>query len=279
MKDRHIEFGLGAIEATVFLPLLGRARDAEKSNSLLSDSYAKDIVDSLDFDFSSLEQDEHAEGEQLSWAIRAWNFDNAIRRFLEEKGDAVVFNIGAGLDTTFQRVDNGSVRWVNIDLPGVVEMRKTLIPDSEREITIAKSVFDYSWFEDVKEFSAGRRVLLMAAGVLFFFGAGEMRGLFRRLAEEFPSAQFVFDAMSSPIWIALTNWQMHRTGRMDPAARLKWHLRKASQLKRWVPSVRVIDEYFMFSRITLPSDLNRKIARDIRIADFLRIYRMVHVAL
>jgi O-methyltransferase involved in polyketide biosynthesis len=279
MKDRLIEVDLGAIEATLFLPLLGRARDAEKSNSILSDSYAKDIVSRLNFDFSSLEQGAHAEGEQLSWTIRAWNFDDTIRRFLVEEGDAAVVNIGAGLDTTFQRVDDGNVRWTNIDLPSVVGLRKTLIPDSDRESTIAKSVFDYSWFEDVTEFSAGRRVLLMAAGVLFFFGARELRVLFRRLAEEFPSAHFVFDAMSSPIWVALTNWQMHRTGRMDPSARLKWHLRKASQLKRWVPTARVIDEYPMFSRMTLPGDSDRKVIRDIRIADFLRIYRMVHVTL
>ena len=85
--------------------------------------------------------------------------------------------------------------------------------------------------------------------------------------------------MSSPIWVALTNWQMHRMGRMDPSARLKWHLRKASQLKRWVSTVRIVEEYPMFSRKTLPGDVDKKVARDIRIADLLRIYRMVHVTL
>ena len=132
MKDRHIEVDLSAIEATVFLLLLGRARDAQRSDSLLSDFYARDIFDSLDFDFSSLEQDDHAEGEQLSWAIRAWNFDNEIRGFLAEKGAAAVINIGAGLDTTFQRVDDGDMRWVNIDLPGVAEIRKMRIADRLR---------------------------------------------------------------------------------------------------------------------------------------------------
>jgi O-methyltransferase involved in polyketide biosynthesis len=279
MIDQDIEIDLGAVQATLLLPLLARARDAEKSNSILFDSHARDIVTRLNYDFSALEEGGHTEGEQLTWAIRAWNFDNTVRGFLKQNGDAVVVNIGAGLDTTFQRVDDGNTHWVNIDLPGAVRLRHTLIPDSEREVTIAKSVFDYSWFDDIAEYTAGRRVLLMAAGVLFYFDRSEVRSLFRRLAGEYPSADFVFDAMSSAIWIALTNWEMHRTGKMESTARLKWHLRKASQLRRWVHTVKVVEEYSMFSRVAPKDEWDQKLIKDMRIADFLRMYRMVHVTL
>jgi len=46
---------------------------------------------------------------------------------IPKNGGAVVVNIGAGLDSTFQRVDPGTVRWINIDLPDVVAMRQKLI--------------------------------------------------------------------------------------------------------------------------------------------------------
>lgn len=280
MKGRDMEIALDGVQATLLLPLLARARDAERKNSVLSDSYAKDIVAKLRYDFAALEEGEHTEGEQLNWVIRAWNFDNTARSFFADAAAAAtVVNIGAGLDTTFQRIDDGKVQWFNIDLPDVAALRSSLIPDTEREVTIAKSVFDYSWLDDVAESPAGRRVLLMAAGVLFYFNETEVGSLFRQLARQFPNAHFVFDAMSSPIWIALTNWQMHRTGKLEPTARLRWHIRKASRISRYVRTARVVEEYSMFSRIAPRDEWGKKLIRDLRIADFLGIYRMIHVTL
>ena len=100
------------------------------------------------------------------WAIRAYNFDNIVKAFLANNSRAVVVNFGAGLETTFQRVDEGTVLWINIDLPDVVALRQKLIPDSEREMTIAKSIFDFTWTDDISRLTKGRSILVMAAGVL-----------------------------------------------------------------------------------------------------------------
>ena len=43
--------------------------------------------------------------------------DAAIRTFLARHPDAVVVNLGGGLDTRFFRVDNGRVLWKEIDVP------------------------------------------------------------------------------------------------------------------------------------------------------------------
>ncbi|MCP3901425.1 MAG: hypothetical protein GY707_17100 [Desulfobacteraceae bacterium] len=77
-----------------------------------------------------------------------------IKAFIENNSKTVVINIGAGLDTTFQRVDDGTVLWINIDLQDVVAMRQKLIqqkliPESEREMTLAKSIFDFTWIDDI----------------------------------------------------------------------------------------------------------------------------------
>jgi O-methyltransferase involved in polyketide biosynthesis len=125
---------------------------------------------------------------QSVWAIRAYNFDNILEVFLANNSRAVVVNIGAGLDTTFQRVGEGTVLWINIDLPDVVALRQKLIPDSDREMTIAKSVFDFTWIDDISLWTKGRSILFMAAGVLCYFEAQEVEILFRKLAETYPSS-------------------------------------------------------------------------------------------
>jgi len=237
---------LVALQETLVLPLWARAKEAEKKNPVVRDIYARDIVARINYDFSKIEA-EQSKDHQLVWAVRACIFDNTVKSFLEQNRNALVVNIGAGLDTTFQRVDNGSVLWFNIDLPDVAALRQKLIPDSEREITIAKSVFDFTWMDDIAPQAKGRSIIFMAAGVLCYFEAREVETLFRKLAGAYPAAHVVFDSMS---WF--TAWGANRDilkkSGMDSSALIKWHLKKASNLKKWVNTLKVVEEYPMLSR-------------------------------
>ncbi len=156
MKNRDIKIDLGAVQETLILPLWARAKEMEKKNPIVYDTYARDIVARIDYDFSKIEAGRVAD-HQVVWAICAYNFDNIVKTFLANNSSALVVNIGAGLDTTFQRVDNVSVLWINIDLPDVVALRQKLIPDSARELTIAKSVFDFTWMDDIEQQAANSR--------------------------------------------------------------------------------------------------------------------------
>jgi O-methyltransferase involved in polyketide biosynthesis len=277
VKDQDLKIELGAVEETLVLPLWARAKDAETNDPILNDTYSRDIVAKIDYDFEKIESGQTA-SHQLVWPVRAYNFDNSIRKFLMQDSNAVVINIGAGLDTTFQRVDNGSVLWINIDMPGVVILRQKLIPYSERERTIAKSVFDFTWMDDIARQIEGRPLLFIAAGVLCYFEASEVKILFCKFAGAYPEAHVIFDAMSRlTVWGA--NRDIMKKSGMDASVRLKWHLKRASRLKKWVDTINVIEEYPMFSKLTRKENWSKKLIRDMRIADFLRLYNMVHVQL
>lgn len=279
-KEKDIKINLGEIQTTLLLPLYARAREMEKKDPLVCDNYAKSIVAKIDYDFSKFEEGQ-IENHQLIWALRAYNFDNIIGAFLENNRDAVVINIGAGLDTTFRRVDNGDVMWINIDLPDVVALRQKLIPDTEREMTIAKSMFDFTWIDDIAQHTKGKSIMIMAAGVLFYFEPSEVKALFCKLAETYPSAHVVFDSMS---WFAVwaSNLTIMRKSGIGSSARLKWHLKKASHLREWVNTIRIIEEYPIFSRVPIRDDWGKNVIRDLKIANLLHlnnIYKMVHVQL
>ena len=70
-----------------------------------------------------------------------------------------------------------------------------------------------------------------------------------------------------------------RKSRMDSSALLKWHLKKASQLRRWIDAIKIVEEYSMFSRVPIKDDWSKKLIRDIKIAGRLRLYNMIHVQL
>ena len=268
---------LGTVQETLVLPLWARAKDAVTDDPILNDTYARDIVARLDYDFTNIESEQTA-SHQLVWPVRAYNFDNSIREFLKHSSNAVVINIGAGLDTTFQRVDNGSVQWVNIDLPDVVLLRQKLIPDSEHERTIAKSVFDFTWLSDINLLIKDRPTMFMAAGVLCYFEAREVKSIFCKLADSYPKAHVIFDAMSKlTVWGA--NRDIMKKSGMDKSVRLKWHLKRAHRLKKWVDTIEIVEEYPMFSRLPVKKAWSKKLARDIKIASRLRLYQLVHIQL
>lgn len=220
MNEQDLKIDLGAVAETLVIPLWARAKDAEKKDPILNDTYAKDIVAKIDYDFSKIET-KYMENHQLVWTIRAYNFENCGREFIKNKNNAMVINIGAGLDTTFKRVDNGSVLWINVELPDVAALRQKLI-----------------------------------------------------LADAYPSAHVLFDAMSRfTVW--LSNRAILKKSGMDSSARLKWHLKRASGLRRWVDTIKIIEEYPMFSRVPIKQEWSKKLIWDIKIAGRLRLYNMV----
>ena len=278
MDEKNIKLEVGAIQQTLILPLWARARETDKKHPILKDPIAKDIISSIEYDFSLIESNkEFAENQQIQWALRAYHFDIKIREFLENNFNATVINIGAGLDTTFHRVDDGKVNWINIELPDVAALRQKIIPDKKREMTIAKSVFDFRWINDISRQTENRSIMFMAAGVFFYFSKSEMKRLLCKIAEIFPKSQIVFDVLSSWIWVALTNWAIMNKSEMASSIRLKWYLKKAALLQKWIASVKVIDEYSMFSRIQPKDYWDKKVIRDMKIGNFLKVYNMVHV--
>ena len=123
-----------------------------------------------------------------------------------------------------------------------------------------------------------RSMLFMAAGVLCYFEPNEVETLFQKLADAYPSAHVLFDAMSRfTVWYS--NRAIIKKSGMDSSVRLKWHLKKASHLRRWVDTIKIVEEYPMFSRVPIKKGWSKKLIRDIKIAGRLRLYNMVLVQL
>jgi O-methyltransferase involved in polyketide biosynthesis len=277
LEKGKITIELGSVQETLLMPLWARAREAEKENPIVCDNYARNIVKRIEYDFSKLDALLTDEMHQMSFPIRAYNFDSIVMAFLEQNRKAVVVNIGAGLDTTFQRVDNGKVLWINIDLPDVVALRQKLIPDSKREITIDKSVFDFTWMNDIARKTRDCSIMFMAAGVFCYFEVSDIKNLFRKLADLYPSSHVVFDSFQ---WFTVWAWNMGvRMGKAHLSALMKWHLKRASHLKKWVDTIKVVEDYPMFAKVKFRNDWSRKVIRGMKVTNMLRLYNMVHVQL
>ena len=59
--------------------------------------------------------------------------DRSLREIIRKHPDSVIVNMGAGFDDRFSRVDNGRIRWFDIDLPDMICARIELgTPSAQR---------------------------------------------------------------------------------------------------------------------------------------------------
>jgi O-methyltransferase involved in polyketide biosynthesis len=222
-------------------PLWGRAVFSGLYPEILDDKEAVGIIDSLDYDFRKIEK---ALGEYggLCYIVRGRKIDNTIKRFISEYPRATIVNIGAGFDATFPRVDNGAIHWYDLDLRDVIALRKKIIPEGPRNICIAKSVFDYSWFKDVR-FHERDGILFVAGGVFFYFYEDRIRELFVALAENFPAGELYFDGQTKAA-LKISSKMVRMSGNKE--AIMHFYINNPRIFNLWSPLLRLksADPYF-----------------------------------
>jgi O-methyltransferase involved in polyketide biosynthesis len=241
-----ISVDLGNVQKTLFLPLWGRAVESQKVNPKLVDPMAVDIINQIDQDFSSL-YEKMDDLSQIAWIQRSLIGDRMIARFLERYPAGPVVNIGCGLDTTFDRVDNGQVHWFDLDLPDVIDLRKRFMDETDRRKFIAASFLDDAWMESIPDDGP---VFFLAAGVFYYFEPDEIKNFYLRLLDRLPGSEILFD-VSSPAGIKIANQKVIESSGLDARSYLKWGLKNKKDVLAWDPRLELIGVYYYFRNIKL----------------------------
>ena len=214
---------LSEAQETLLMPLWARARESKLPNPLIRDQQAEEMVAKLDFPFELFAQKSVP---AVDYSLRASIFDQLIQEFLSNHPAATVVELGVGLDTRSDRIDNGKASWIGLDLPEVIEMRKTFLPETERKHMIAHSLLNPRWCEDVKQ-HCGETVIFTLEGVLYFFNESQVRELLSLMADHFPAASVIFDAQS-PWFLKVSN---ARHPLQD--SKLLFSLRNPASIETW----------------------------------------------
>jgi O-methyltransferase involved in polyketide biosynthesis len=232
---------LDGVSETLLIPLYTRAIESGRPDALIKDEKAVAMVAQFNYDFSRIAL--HGD-DAVEIIMRVREFDRHAREFQAHNPDAVVVHIGCGLDTRFERVDNGRVEWHDLDLPPVIELRRKLIGgEGPRYHLLSGSVFDEPWLETLSSYRP-RPFMFLAEGVLPYFEEAQVRSLIVKLRGRFPGAEFVCDAQT-PFIIWGNNLQL---AWMRVGARLRWGLKNSRDVEAWGDGIRLLDEWFYFDR-------------------------------
>lgn len=176
------------LEQTAFLTQYARALDSRWPRPILGDTLADEVVAKIDYDFAGLGVTDSI---VCQTALRAKMLDDRVRAFISKHPDAVVVDLGAGLDTGVYRVSpSGTVDWYSIDLPRVIRLREQTMPGPDNAHSIAVSLADDRW---PSEIPADRPTILIADGLFAFLSKPVIVGIFLRITDHFGSGELAFN--------------------------------------------------------------------------------------
>ncbi|MEW5941665.1 MAG: class I SAM-dependent methyltransferase [Chloroflexota bacterium] len=235
---------LDGVAETLLIPLYNRAMESQRPDAMIKDEKAVSLVAEGRLDFSRVKQIKMNELLKVMRIMFTREFDCYTCDFIRRHPDAVVIHIGCGLDSRFERVDNGRVEWYDLDFQDVIELRRKLIGDErEHYHLLACSVVENAWLEAVKVHSS-RPFLFLAETVFVYFTEEQVRSLVLTLRDHFPGAELVFDG-----WRPFEVWLGNRHLSSSPFAGLmQWGFWRGQELEGWGDDIRLLDEWGFFDQ-------------------------------
>ena len=228
---------LQGVEKTMLLTLFAKAQHSQKKNHRFYDQKAIDVISQIDYDFSVADKDRFMKYGVISRTIV---LDEMVSDYIDKNPHATIVNIGSGMDTRFNRLDNGLIRWYNIDLENSANFRLQYIEDNERVTTLAYSAMDPAWANEIKIESGN--LLFIIEGLSMYLTEKDNKDILKIIADNFRRCT-VFVEIMPPVSVEnVTEKSVEETD-----SKFIWGVQKGSQLVklnsafRWIRDVNLFD--------------------------------------
>lgn len=190
-----VEVDLNGVARTLLVTLVARAQDFSAPQPILGDAHAQHVLERLDVDEAEMSITPY---QRSSVALRASQFDRWTDDFLQRHPDTTVLHMACGFDSRMDRVTWGqNTRWIDIDLPEVIEIRRKIMPESlpGRDYSLLGiDVLDENWMRAI---STHGPVLVVMEGLLCYFREEDVSRLLQRLCRRFRAGELLFEVINS----------------------------------------------------------------------------------
>ncbi|MCI2418424.1 class I SAM-dependent methyltransferase [Saccharopolyspora sp. K220] len=224
------------VEESLYLTLAGRALDSRAPNPVLGDTASAEIVRQIGYDLADFPM---PSSKSFDIALRTKMLDDVVRGVVARHPDAVVLDLGAGLDPRSSRIDAPhTTDWYAIDFTEVIKVRRETMPTRPNEHGIAADLTDPHWLDEVP---GDRPAVIVADGLVAFLADADFSALLNRLTSHFPSGEVAFNTYPKfAVW-AIKHFRgtrsiadlVRNSGFDDPR-----------DPERWDPDLELVEEIF-----------------------------------
>ncbi|MFC3448262.1 class I SAM-dependent methyltransferase [Amycolatopsis speibonae] len=183
---QRLRLDLDPLRETLLLTLQAKALDAKTPDPILGDAHSVGIAEEIDYDFAKLKLKPSL---VCGTALRAKKLDEAVRAFVADHPDAVVLDLGCGLDTRVLRCDPpAGVDWYDVDFPDIVDLRPRFLPD--RSLCIGADLTEGGWLDPLPR---DRPAMIVAEGLLPFLPGDTFQRMIRDLTAHFATGELAIN--------------------------------------------------------------------------------------
>lgn len=199
---------LQGVADTLYIPLTARIQVSKRFPDFFYDEKALELEKELPDD--SIEKNS-GEYFYMASVCRYKVTDEIVKDFISKNGKCNIINLGAGLETSYFRIKPENAVFYEVDLPEVIDTRRRVLGESEREILIGGDLFDLSWAGTVDKTLP---TLMVVSGVFQYFTKEKITEFIREAKDTFTRAELVFDAMTSKA-LKYANKYVRKTGNKE----------------------------------------------------------------
>lgn len=182
-------------------------------------------------------------------SMRAKRYDEYAVSFFKEHPEGVLVHIGCGMDSRFQRIDNGRLTCFDLDLPEMINFKRQFFEETERYHLIPASVFDPGWMDQVSKSGRGP-VLFMAEGVFMYLDSAKVKELILTLQSRFPGSELVCEVVKELFtrkpWNRMVSIKLNQQMGVGKDAAFNFGIRNSREMESWGKGIEYLDEWNYF---------------------------------
>lgn len=242
LKDKMSEINnrilsLNSLEKTLIIPLWARTEET-LNGALINDELSVKLMEKIDTSIFAFNQMSSFVRNYLLTAIanRTILIDKYLDILINE--NSVVYNFGCGLDTRFDRYKGKVQKWMDIDLPKVIDLRKELFLESDNYFMKSASILDdkFDFIVDSED------NIIICEGLLMYFRESQVKIFLKKVIDTTKSGNIILETLGS--WAKLkVNPVIKGIGENS---RYRWTLNNTQDCRKLDTRMKMIDSKNIF---------------------------------
>ena len=241
MARPHAPTPLHGVQRTLFVPLIVRAQAPLWCPMLDPQDRCAGEVLARSGEQAANYLTDGATALNILW--RTQKIKAIATEFFERFAHVQGVNLGAGLTDYFQWLDNGHNRWLDVDMPDVVALRRRWLPAAGGRAELqAQDLRTPGWWDrlGLQRHNHRNPLLLISEGVLMYMGPTEVQAFFREIGEHAPEGTALLCDFISPLGIGQTPPFNHHP---HDSVAFRWGAHNGEELAAFHPRLELLEQH------------------------------------
>jgi len=181
--------------------------------------------------------------------MRARKYDLLCMEFLQEYPDGLILSLGAGFDTRFWRLGGKGLKYMELDLPAVIQAKKQLLEEKITYKLMEESVLDERWIQKLKKVQS-EHILFVAEGLFMYLPREQVIQTLIRMADSFAASRIVMEVIAEKYTRGFRKKMVERKMRKGAGSTAgdyyQFGIREGAELESYHPGIKVRGEWSYF---------------------------------